>query len=186
VPCVDNPVLELVVAITTRDYQQLVQFYCSGLGLEPSQVWPVHQGQATVLDLGRAALEIFDEKQTDTIDQLEAGARLSGPVRFALEVPDLAAALQRLLAQGGISVHAPVLTPWGDTSVRVQDPDGMQVPLFQRSKERGALKTGELEMPGRPPHTGCSASHTRICQRRLIIIVDFRAPLIRMGRGTFR
>jgi len=46
-------------------------------------------------------------------------------VRFALQVPDLKAAMERLLANGAILVHEPALTPWGDYNVRLQDPDGM-------------------------------------------------------------
>jgi methylmalonyl-CoA/ethylmalonyl-CoA epimerase len=84
-----------------------------------------------MLDMGHAALEIFDERQAAVIDDLEAGRRLSGRVRFALQVPDLQAAIDRLLANGATLVHPPVLTPWGDRNVRLQDPDGMQITLFQ-------------------------------------------------------
>jgi len=34
-----TPVLELRVALTTGAYERLVEFYCVGLGLEPSQLW---------------------------------------------------------------------------------------------------------------------------------------------------
>lgn len=130
-PAPDNPVLELRVALTAREYERLVRFYCDGLGLETTQVWPSEQGRAVILDMGRATLEVFDERQATTIDELEAGRRLSGQVRFALQVPDLTAAMERLLSNGAILVHPPVLTPWGDYNVRLQDPEGMQVTLFQ-------------------------------------------------------
>ena len=81
--------------------------------------------------MGRASLEIFDEKQAQTVDQIEAGQRISGQVRFALQVPDLNAAMARLLAHGAKLVHPPVITPWGDHNVRLEDPDGMQITLFQ-------------------------------------------------------
>ncbi len=84
-----------------------------------------------MLNLGNATLEIFDETQAEAIDRIEAGKRLSGPIRFALQVPDLKAAMERLLAHGATLVHPPVVTPWGDTNVRLQDPDGMQITLFQ-------------------------------------------------------
>jgi uncharacterized glyoxalase superfamily protein PhnB len=84
-----------------------------------------------ILDMGRATLEIFDETQAQTVDQIEAGQRISGQIRFALQVPDLEAAMQRLLAHGAVLVHPPVITPWGDRNVRLQDPDGMQITLFQ-------------------------------------------------------
>jgi methylmalonyl-CoA/ethylmalonyl-CoA epimerase len=126
-----QPIMELRVALTTSDYERLVRFYCDGLGLEPAQLWTNDQGRAIILDMGRATLEIFDETQADTVDHIEAGRRVSGPVRFALRVPDLKAAMNRLLSKGAIMVHPPVVTPWGDYNVRLQDPDGMQVTLFQ-------------------------------------------------------
>jgi uncharacterized glyoxalase superfamily protein PhnB len=126
------PVLELRVALTSADYDRLVKFYSDGLGLEPAQIWNNGQGKTLILELGKATLELFDETQAATIDQLEAGRRISGQVRFALQVPDLQAALQRLLAHGATMVHPPVTTPWGDMNVRLQDPDGMQVTLFQK------------------------------------------------------
>jgi|SRR5579859_5024632 len=126
--------MELRVALTTADYDRLVRFYCDGLGLEPAQIWHNEQGRAMLLDMGHATLELFDEAQAETIDRLEAGRRVSGPVRFALQVPDLDAAVERLLAHGATLVHPPVLTPWGDRNARLQDPDGMQLTLFQSSK----------------------------------------------------
>lgn len=81
--------------------------------------------------MGTATLELFDEIQAETIDQLEAGKRVSGQIRFALQVPDLKVAMERFLAHGATLVHPPVTTPWGDYNVRLQDPDGMQVTLFQ-------------------------------------------------------
>lgn len=125
------PILELRVALTTSDYERLTKFYCDGLGIEPSAIWDNGQGQALVLDMGKATLELFDEAQAEIIDQLEAEQRISGQIRFALQVPDLKGALERLLAHGATLVHPPVLTPWGDYNVRLQDPDGMQITLFQ-------------------------------------------------------
>lgn len=130
-PETDRPILELRVAVTTADYERLVKFYCEGLGLEPAAIWNNGQGKALVLDMGRATLEIFDEAQAETVDEIEAGKRLSGPIRFALQVPDLASAMDRLIANGARLVHQPIITPWGDHNARLQDPDGMQITLFQ-------------------------------------------------------
>lgn len=129
-------VFELRVAVTTKEYERLVKFYCDGLGLEPAAIWQNGEGHALILDMGKATLELFDEAQAETIDQLEAGKRISGPIRFALQVPDLKAAMSRLLAHGATLVHEPVLTPWGDYNVRLQDPDGMQITLFQAADNK--------------------------------------------------
>jgi predicted enzyme related to lactoylglutathione lyase len=127
----DNPVLELRVALTSADYERLVKFYSDGLGIEPAAIWSNDGGRALILDMGRATLELFDETQAGVIDEIEAGRRISGQVRFALQVPDLDAAMERLLATGATLVHPPIMTPWGDYNVRLQDPDGLQVTLFQ-------------------------------------------------------
>jgi len=128
----NNPVFELRVALTTHDYERSLQFYCEGLGLKPAQFWNNSQGQAVILNMGSATLEIFDETQAQIVDQIEAGQRVSGQIRFALQVPDLKVAIERLLAHGAILVHPPVITPWGDYNVRLQDPDGLQITLFQK------------------------------------------------------
>ncbi|MGA9193074.1 MAG: VOC family protein [Anaerolineales bacterium] len=131
----EPPVLELRVALTSDSFQALADFYREGLGLSPSQIWPEEQGRALVLDLGHATLEVFDEKQAETVDTMEVGTRVSGSVRFALRVPDLDAAMRRLEAHGAKIVRKPVQTPWGDRAARVQDPDGMQVTIFEHAAE---------------------------------------------------
>lgn len=130
-PVSHRNVLELRVALTTDQYDRLVSFYCEGLGLKPSQVWPDDQGRALVLDLGEATLEVFDEQQAQTVDQIEVGHRVSGKIRFALQVPDLESAMERLISHGATMVHPLVDTPWGDRTVRFEDPDGMQITLYQ-------------------------------------------------------
>lgn len=127
-------IFELRVAVTSQDYERLVKFYCLGLGIEPAAVWNNDGGKAMMLEMGRATLEIFDERQAEVIDGLEVGKRVSGQIRFALQVPDMKAAMERMLANGATLVHEPVMTPWGDFNVRLQDPDGMQITLFQASK----------------------------------------------------
>ena len=116
----NHPILELRVALTTSDYERLVKFYCDGLGIEPAAIWNNNGGKALILDMGKATLELFDETQAETIDQIEAGKRISGQIRFALQVPDLKVALERLLAHGATLVHEPVMTQWGDYNVRLQ------------------------------------------------------------------
>ncbi len=135
----DGPVLELRVAVTTPDFERLLRFYAEGLGVEPAAFWQNGGGRAVMLELGHASLEIFDQTQAEAIDQLEVGRRVSSAIRFALRVPDLDAAVERLLAHGATLVHAPVRTPWGDRNARLQDPDGLQLTLFQAASELDAL-----------------------------------------------
>ncbi|MBV6396792.1 MAG: hypothetical protein HFACDABA_02393 [Anaerolineales bacterium] len=127
----NHPILQLRVAITASDYERLVKFYCDGLGLEPAAIWNNDGGRALMLEMGQATLELFDERQAEVIDQLEAGKRVSGQIRFAVQVPDLPSAMKRAFDNGATLIHPPVETPWGDLNVRIQDPEGLQVTLFQ-------------------------------------------------------
>jgi len=128
-------IFELRVALTVKDFERSVKFYTEGLGIEPTAFWNNGQGRALILEMGKATLEIFDEAQAETIDQIEAEKRVSGQIRFALQVPDIDVAMVKLLADGASLVHEPVVTPWGDRNVRLADPDGMQVTLFEGKGE---------------------------------------------------
>jgi lactoylglutathione lyase len=123
-------VFELRVALTVDDFDRAIAFYRDGLGLDVGELWTDH-GQAQIFGAGRATLEVFDPTQAASVDRLEVGERVSGQIRFAFEVPDVRAALQRALDHGATLVHEPVLTPWQHLNARVQSPEGLQVTLFQ-------------------------------------------------------
>ena len=126
-----SPILEMRVALTAQDYESLVNFYQNALGLDPADIWTSDGQQGVIYDLGRATLEVLAEGTAAKVDQLEVGRRVSGQVRFALEVPDVDAALQRALAHGAVLEHEPVVTPWNHRNARLRSPDGLQITLFQ-------------------------------------------------------
>ena len=123
-------VTELRVALTVEDFDRAVAFYRDALGLEQIADWSSATGRVVVLEAGRATLELFDHAQAESVDAIEAGRRVSGPVRLALRVEDSADMAGRLVAAGAERVAPPVITPWGDRNARVQAPDGMQLTLF--------------------------------------------------------
>lgn len=125
-------VRELRIALTVEDYDRAVAFYRDALGLPEVESWERPDGRGTILDAGRATLELFDPPQADTLDAIEVGRRVSGPVRFALHVDDSAAAADHLVAAGAALEHEQVVTPWGDRNARVRAPGGMQLTLFSR------------------------------------------------------
>jgi catechol 2,3-dioxygenase-like lactoylglutathione lyase family enzyme len=133
------PILQLRVALTTSDYDRLVKFYCDGLGLEPAADWSTETTRALMFEMGQGTLVIFDDAQAESVDMLETERRTSGQIRFALQVPNLDTVLERLVSKGYTVVHPPVITPWKDYNVRVQDPDGMQVTLFQATEAEANL-----------------------------------------------
>jgi len=121
---------ELRVALTVEDFDQALRFYRDALGLEQTADWSSENGRVVLLEAGRGTLELMDEPQAALIDEVEAGKRVSGAVRLAVEVADSEEAAQRLVAAGAEQVAPPVTTPWGDRNARVRTPDGMQLTLF--------------------------------------------------------
>ena len=123
-------VTELRVTLTVDDFDQALAFYRDALGLEELADWSTDDGKVVVLQAGRATLELFDQAQAAAVDEIEAGRRVSGKVRLALQVPDSDEKAQQLIAAGADEVAPPVTTPWGDRNARVRAPDGMQLTLF--------------------------------------------------------
>jgi methylmalonyl-CoA/ethylmalonyl-CoA epimerase len=123
-------VTELRVALTVADFDEAVAFYRDALGLPQLADWSGENGRVVLLEAGRATLELFDEAQAGFVDAIEAGERVSGAVRLALEVADSDEAARRLVEAGGAAVAPPGTTPWGDRNARIQAPDGMQLTLF--------------------------------------------------------
>lgn len=125
-----SDVKELRVALTVAHFEQAVAFYRDALGLEQIEDWSSDDGKVILLAAGRATLEILDENQAAHVDQIEAGRRISGTVRLALEVDDSSVVADRLLAAGAAEVADPVTTPWGDRNARIESPEGIQLTLF--------------------------------------------------------
>jgi lactoylglutathione lyase len=86
--------------------------------------------RGVLLDVGTATLELVNEAHAASIDEIEVGRRVAGPVRVAFGVEDSEAVAQALVAAGAEHIAGPVTTPWKDRNVRVQAPDGMQLTLF--------------------------------------------------------
>jgi methylmalonyl-CoA/ethylmalonyl-CoA epimerase len=123
-------VTELRLAFTVKDFDQALAFYRDALGMEQLADWSSEAGRVVALDAGRAVLELLDEAQAGVVDEIEAGRRVSGTVRFALRVADSEATARRLAEAGAAPVAPPVMTPWGDRNARVEASDGMQLTLF--------------------------------------------------------
>lgn len=125
-----NPVRELRVALTLEDYEQAVAFYRDALGLPVRMSWDEPEGKGTILEAGRATLELLSREQAELIDRVEVGRRVAGPVRLALEVEDSERTAEELVEAGAELVAPAIETPWGDLNARVRAPDGMQLTLF--------------------------------------------------------
>ncbi len=128
-------VRELRLVVTAADYDEAVRFYRDVLGLPERAAYASPDGRVTILDAGRATLEIADPAQADFIDSVEVGRRVAGHIRVAFEVDD-SAAMARTLAEAGATLIADARrTPWGSDNARLQAPAGLQLTLFSGPDE---------------------------------------------------
>ena len=125
--------MEFRVVLTVPDFEAAVAFYRDALGFEQLADWSGEDGRVILLEAGRATLELFDEGQAESVDRIEAGRRVSGPVRLAVEVDDLDGTALRLVAAGAEAEAAPVVPAWGGRNARLRAPDGIQLTLFSET-----------------------------------------------------
>ena len=75
----------------------------------------------------------FDAKHAATIDTIEVGKRIAGPVRLALRVnEDIDTSTETFVNGGAKSLAKPTIAPWSYVA-RIEDPQGMQITLFTDS-----------------------------------------------------
>lgn len=124
-------VTELRLVVTAEDYEDAVRFYRDELGLQERLAIAAPDGRVTILEAGRATLEIADPAQADYIDRVEVGRRVAGHIRVAFEVDDAATATRHLAAAGAEVVAEPTPTPWRSLNARLEAPAGLQLTLFE-------------------------------------------------------
>ena len=124
-------VRELRLVVTAEDYDEALRFYRDVLGLEERAAYTSPDGRVTILEAGRATLELADPNQAEFIDRVEVGRRVAGRIRVAFEVDDSAAVTRRLEAAGAEVIAEPTRTPWSSLNARLAAPAGLQLTLFQ-------------------------------------------------------
>ena len=125
-------VLQMRLVVETEDYDEAVRFYRDVLGASEELV--VDSGgnaRVTILDVGRATLELSTPEQVDLIDRVEVGRRVSPRLRVAFEVADAEATTGTLVEAGAELVAEPSRTPWDSLNARLTAPAGLQLTVFQ-------------------------------------------------------
>lgn len=124
-------VRELRLVVTADDYDEALVFYRDVLGLAERAAYNSPDGRVTILEAGRATLELADSNQAEFIDRVEVGRRVAGHVRVAFEVEDAEQTTRRLEAAGAEVLAEPTRTPWNSLNARLAAPAGLQLTLFQ-------------------------------------------------------
>jgi predicted enzyme related to lactoylglutathione lyase len=124
--------LQMRLVVEATDYDEAVRFFRDVLGLpEELAVSGPDGAEVTILQAGRATLEIANPAQKRFIDEVEVGRQVAPRLRIAFEVVDSAEATDRLVDAGATLVAPPVETPWRSLNARLDVPAGLQVTLFQ-------------------------------------------------------
>ncbi|WP_328531805.1 GNAT family N-acetyltransferase [Nocardioides sp. NBC_00368] len=131
-----GPVKQLRLVVEAKDYDEAVAFYRDTLGL-PEQAAYSGPGEAhvTILDAGRATLELANPAQHAYIDEVEVGRPVAGHVRVAFEVEDSAGVTSRLVEGGAALVAPPTRTPWESLNARLDGPADVHLSVFQELGE---------------------------------------------------
>lgn len=112
------------IALATRRYAEVVDFYGAALGFPVVRSWDRPRGRGCVFDLGGLKLEILDALREQAPQQLgDPGER----VNVVVEVDDLDAMRSRL----PIATPEPCATSWGARLFSLRDPDGIPVWFLQ-------------------------------------------------------
>jgi lactoylglutathione lyase len=125
-----NRVHQLRLVVTAEDYDDALHFYRDVLGLPEREAFASQGGRVTLLEAGRATLELADPRQAEFIDEVEVGRRVAGHVRVAFQVDDTAAVTAELAAAGAHVLAEPTRTPWNSLNARLEAPAGLQLTLF--------------------------------------------------------
>ncbi|MFE5922901.1 VOC family protein [Streptomyces sp. NPDC056468] len=126
----EPPVRELRLVVTAEDYDEALRFYRDVLGLPERGAFTSPGGRVTILDAGRATLELTDPKHAEFIDEVEVGRRVAGHVRVAFQVADSTATTARLADAGAEVLAEPTRTPWNSLNSRLEAPGALQLTLF--------------------------------------------------------
>lgn len=124
-------VREMRLVVTAEDYDEALRFYRDVLGLPQRAAFESAGGRVTILEAGRATLEITDPRHAEYIDEVEVGRRVAGHIRVAFEVGDSPAVTAELAGAGADVLAEPTRTPWNSLNSRLAGPAGLQLTLFQ-------------------------------------------------------
>jgi uncharacterized glyoxalase superfamily protein PhnB len=131
-PQEDTRVLQMRLVVETSDHEEAVRFYRDVLGAaQELQVHGADGEKVTILQVGRATLELSNPAQVDMIDRVEVGRRVSPTLRVAFEVADAEGVTRELVAAGADLIAPPTRTPWDSLNSRLAGPAGLQLTLFE-------------------------------------------------------
>jgi predicted enzyme related to lactoylglutathione lyase len=119
------------LVVTADDYEVALAFYRDTLGMRELANYDTDEARVSILDAGRATLELANAAHADYVDRVEVGRRVAGQVRVCFEVRDASSATERAVGAGASVIAPPTRTPWGSLNARLAGPAGLHLTLFE-------------------------------------------------------
>ena len=127
----NSGVKEMRLVVTAPDYEAALAFYRDVLGMREIGVFDSPGGHVTILDAGRATLELGDPGHVAYVDEVEVGRRVAGHIRVAFQVADAERSTGAAVSAGAELLAPPTETPWRSLNSRLEGPAGLQLTLFE-------------------------------------------------------
>ncbi len=116
--------------INVHDLDRSAEFYTRGLGLQEKAKYDLGHMHEVLVGGEQDATAILLVKHTSRTEAPEPG---TGFEKIVLVAPDVAAAYERAVAEGGESVVEPrTIEAMGLTMAMLRDPDGYLIELIQQ------------------------------------------------------
>lgn len=132
-------VRQLRLVVAADDYDEALTFFRDVLGMREELAVSGGEGaHVTILEAGRATLELANPAQKRMIDEVEVGRQVAPKLRVAFEVDDTSALTDELISAGATQVAPPTETPWRSLNARLDTPGGLHVTIFQELEQEGA------------------------------------------------
>ena len=127
-----SAIRQLRLVVHATDYEEAVRFFRDVLGAPVAEEYAGDAGaHVTILDVGRATLELSNDAQIELIDRVEVGRRVAPHFRVALEVDDCETSTRAAIEAGAEEIAPPTRTPWESLNSRLSAPAGIQLTLFE-------------------------------------------------------
>ena len=127
-----SAIRQLRLVVHATDYEEAVRFFRDVLGAPVAEEYAGDGGaHVTILDVGRATLELSNDAQIELIDRVEVGRRVAPHFRVALEVDDCETSTRAAIEAGAEEIAPPTRTPWESLNSRLSAPAGIQLTLFE-------------------------------------------------------
>ena len=153
-------VSQMRVVVTATDDEAALRFYRDELGLPELGAFTSIGGRVSLLDAGRATLEIADPPRAAYVDEVEVGRRVAGHIRIAFQVADARRTSQRLTGAGATLLAAPVeqLTLFEELPRGPEPPAGS----VNAARSRSSIRPGPSTLAHPPDVTEVRHGHARI------------------------